>query len=113
LCCAATLCVRNGCLLRCRFCCDSAGVHIVVATPGRLKDLLSKRRMNLDICRSALMPRQVGNGQHHNRSCLVGVNSRQWPVRLQLRVVRGGAEYRFASTHLTPGDCCTGLHLLL
>jgi hypothetical protein len=27
------------------------GVHIVVATPGRLKDLLSKRRMNLDICR--------------------------------------------------------------
>ena len=27
------------------------GVHIVVATPGRLKDMLSKRRMNLDICR--------------------------------------------------------------
>eukprot|EP00775_Hariotina_reticulata_P012748 gene12748-12877_t len=27
------------------------GVHIVVATPGRLKDLLNKRRMNLDICR--------------------------------------------------------------
>lgn len=27
------------------------GVHIVVATPGRLKDLLAKRRMNLDICR--------------------------------------------------------------
>lgn len=30
------------------------GVHIVVATPGRLKDLLNKRRMNLDICRSGL-----------------------------------------------------------
>jgi ATP-dependent RNA helicase DDX41 len=29
----------------------SAGVHICVATPGRLKDLLSKRRMTLDICR--------------------------------------------------------------
>ena len=29
----------------------SQGVHMVVATPGRLKDLLSKRRMNLDICR--------------------------------------------------------------
>lgn len=29
----------------------STGVHMVVATPGRLKDLLSKRRMNLDICR--------------------------------------------------------------
>jgi hypothetical protein len=29
------------------------GVHIVVATPGRLKDLLTKRRMNLDICRCA------------------------------------------------------------
>mmetsp|Transcript_11956 Transcript_11956/g.25699 ORF Transcript_11956/g.25699 Transcript_11956/m.25699 type:complete len:636 (+) Transcript_11956:117-2024(+) len=27
------------------------GVHMVVATPGRLKDLLHKRRMNLDICR--------------------------------------------------------------
>lgn len=27
------------------------GVHMVVATPGRLKDLLSKRRLNLDICR--------------------------------------------------------------
>lgn len=26
-------------------------MHIVVATPGRLKDLLSKRKMNLDICR--------------------------------------------------------------
>ncbi|BAS99296.1 dEAD-box ATP-dependent RNA helicase 35B [Oryza sativa Japonica Group] len=27
------------------------GVHIVVATPGRLKDLLSKKKMNLDNCR--------------------------------------------------------------
>lgn len=27
------------------------GVHMVVATPGRLKDLLHKKRMNLDICR--------------------------------------------------------------
>ena len=27
------------------------GVHIVVATPGRLKDLLKRRRINLDICR--------------------------------------------------------------
>ncbi|EFJ42169.1 hypothetical protein VOLCADRAFT_77220 [Volvox carteri f. nagariensis] len=27
------------------------GVHAVVATPGRLKDLLHKRRMNLDVCR--------------------------------------------------------------
>lgn len=27
------------------------GVHMVVATPGRLKDMLSKRRLNLDICR--------------------------------------------------------------
>lgn len=29
----------------------NTGVHMVVATPGRLKDLLSRRRMNLDICR--------------------------------------------------------------
>ena len=27
------------------------GVHVVVATPGRLKDLLSKKRLNLDICK--------------------------------------------------------------
>ncbi|KAI8462283.1 MAG: P-loop containing nucleoside triphosphate hydrolase protein [Monoraphidium minutum] len=27
------------------------GVHMVVATPGRLKDMLHKKRMNLDICR--------------------------------------------------------------
>uniref|UniRef100_A0A1D1YXK5 RNA helicase n=1 Tax=Anthurium amnicola TaxID=1678845 RepID=A0A1D1YXK5_9ARAE len=27
------------------------GVHIAVATPGRLKDLLAKKRMNLDNCR--------------------------------------------------------------
>ncbi|KAM1078022.1 hypothetical protein ACFX15_024636 [Malus domestica] len=27
------------------------GVHIVVATPGRLKDLLGKKKMNLDNCR--------------------------------------------------------------
>uniref|UniRef100_A0A0E0LF40 RNA helicase n=1 Tax=Oryza punctata TaxID=4537 RepID=A0A0E0LF40_ORYPU len=27
------------------------GAHIVVATPGRLKDLLSKKKMNLDNCR--------------------------------------------------------------
>lgn len=28
-----------------------AGIHMVVATPGRLKDMLSKKRMNLDLCR--------------------------------------------------------------
>lgn len=27
------------------------GVHVVVATPGRLKDHLAKKRMNLDACR--------------------------------------------------------------
>lgn len=26
------------------------GVHVVVATPGRLKDLLAKRKVTLDIC---------------------------------------------------------------
>lgn len=26
-------------------------MHMCVATPGRLKDMLGKRRMNLDICR--------------------------------------------------------------
>ncbi|KAE8699400.1 DEAD-box ATP-dependent RNA helicase 35 [Hibiscus syriacus] len=31
------------------------GVHIVVATPGRLKDMLAKKKMNLDNCRSALV----------------------------------------------------------
>lgn len=28
-----------------------SGVHCVVATPGRLKDLLSKRRLNMGVCR--------------------------------------------------------------
>eukprot|EP00271_Cylindrocystis_brebissonii_P022382 TRINITY_DN8598_c0_g1_i1.p1 TRINITY_DN8598_c0_g1~~TRINITY_DN8598_c0_g1_i1.p1 ORF type:complete len:796 (-),score=173.98 TRINITY_DN8598_c0_g1_i1:173-2560(-) len=27
------------------------GVHMVVATPGRLKDMLAKKRMNLDMCK--------------------------------------------------------------
>jgi ATP-dependent RNA helicase DDX41 len=27
------------------------GIHMAICTPGRLKDFLSKRRMNLDICR--------------------------------------------------------------
>ena len=27
------------------------GVHMVISTPGRLKDLLNKKRMTLDICR--------------------------------------------------------------
>ncbi|KAE8656939.1 DEAD-box ATP-dependent RNA helicase 35 [Hibiscus syriacus] len=31
------------------------GVHIVVATPGRLKDMLAKKKMKLDNCRSALV----------------------------------------------------------
>ncbi|GJN06681.1 hypothetical protein PR202_ga24437 [Eleusine coracana subsp. coracana] len=31
------------------------GVHIVVATPGRLKDLLAKKKMNLDNCRYLTM----------------------------------------------------------
>lgn len=26
------------------------GVHIVIATPGRLKDMLAKKKMNLDNC---------------------------------------------------------------
>jgi len=29
----------------------SRGVHLCVATPGRLKDLLKRRKMNLDACR--------------------------------------------------------------
>ena len=28
-----------------------SGLHIVVATPGRLMDLLDKRIMNLEVCR--------------------------------------------------------------
>ena len=27
------------------------GVHVIVATPGRLKDLLAKKRMKLDVCK--------------------------------------------------------------
>nr|GEU76191.1 DEAD-box ATP-dependent RNA helicase 35 [Tanacetum cinerariifolium] len=32
------------------------GVHIVVATPGRLKDLLAKKRMNLNNCSALVKP---------------------------------------------------------
>jgi len=50
VCCAVLCCAVLCCAV---LCCAvlAAGVHIVVATPGRLKDLLSKRRMNLDICK--------------------------------------------------------------
>lgn len=38
------------------------GVHTAVCTPGRLKDFLEKRRMNLDICRCARRAIQpIGN----------------------------------------------------
>ena len=33
----------------------NAGAHMVTATPGRLKDLLHKKRMNLDICKYLCM----------------------------------------------------------
>ena len=29
----------------------SEGIHIVVATPGRLMDMLEKRKFNLDLCK--------------------------------------------------------------
>ena len=32
-----------------------SGLHIVVATPGRLMDLLDKRIMNLEVCRYLVM----------------------------------------------------------
>ncbi len=31
--------------------CDCRGVHMMVATPGRLMDLLNKKMVSLDICR--------------------------------------------------------------
>ena len=31
--------------------CNCSGVHIMVATPGRLMDMLAKKMMTLDICR--------------------------------------------------------------
>lgn len=39
------------------------GIHMVVATPGRLKDLLHKKRMNLDICRWGGAGRPKGRGR--------------------------------------------------
>ncbi|KAJ1480706.1 P-loop containing nucleoside triphosphate hydrolase protein [Baffinella frigidus] len=32
------------------------GIHCAVATPGRLMDLLSKKRIKLDLCRSVATP---------------------------------------------------------
>jgi len=34
-----------------RVCSYYRGVHIVVATPGRLMDMLNKKIMNLEVCR--------------------------------------------------------------
>lgn len=31
--------------------CNCSGVHMMVATPGRLMDLLNKKMVSLDICR--------------------------------------------------------------
>lgn len=44
------------------------GVHMVVATPGRLKDMLSKRRMTLDICRLVPGVGHVNVCQGHHSS---------------------------------------------
>jgi superfamily II DNA/RNA helicase len=30
---------------------DFEGVHVLTATPGRLRDMLYRRDLNLDICR--------------------------------------------------------------
>lgn len=35
--------------------CDCRGVHIVVATPGRLMDLLQKKVMHLEVCRCLVL----------------------------------------------------------
>uniref|UniRef100_A0A8B9SJR2 Probable ATP-dependent RNA helicase DDX41 n=1 Tax=Anas platyrhynchos TaxID=8839 RepID=A0A8B9SJR2_ANAPL len=37
--------------LRCALCIGGIGVHMMVATPGRLMDLLQKKMVSLDICR--------------------------------------------------------------
>lgn len=58
------------------------GVHIVVATPGRLKDLLTKRRMNLDICRCAWRVCEGGGGR--NQSGSVGCSTTWYARRWQL-----------------------------
>ncbi|EXB55387.1 DEAD-box ATP-dependent RNA helicase 35 [Morus notabilis] len=44
------LCI-GGVDMRTQFDIVKKGVHIVVATPGRLKDMLAKKKMNLDNCR--------------------------------------------------------------
>jgi len=38
----------------------SRGVHMVVATPGRLMDLLDKKILTLDICRYVLHSHKIG-----------------------------------------------------
>lgn len=39
------------CLNLLLLCADFSGVHMMVATPGRLMDLLQKKMVSLDICR--------------------------------------------------------------
>ncbi|GFQ07069.1 dead-box ATP-dependent RNA helicase 35 [Phtheirospermum japonicum] len=67
------------------------GVHIVVATPGRLKDMLAKKKKNLDNCRAMrrvvlLLPDDLASPRSHLArpcpSCHLVLFCVSWPVCL-------------------------------
>jgi ATP-dependent RNA helicase DDX41 len=39
------------------------GLHIVVATPGRLIDMLTKKRFGLEACKSVILSRERAGGK--------------------------------------------------
>ncbi|KAL7196136.1 hypothetical protein ACSBR1_036203 [Camellia fascicularis] len=47
------------------------GVHIVVATPGRLKDMLAKKKMSLDNCRTGRENRRENEGEKHTMAITI------------------------------------------
>lgn len=59
------------------------GVHIVVATPGRLKDLLSKGRITLDLCRYLCLDeadRMIDMGFEEDVRELMSFFKVRWPL---------------------------------
>ena len=61
------------------------GVHMVVATPGRLKDLLKKQRINLDICKYLTLDeadRMVDMGFEEDVREVQGMNMPSLPLHL-------------------------------
>ncbi len=80
---------RRVTLLVAACCALTQGVHMAICTPGRLKDLLHKKRMNLDICRCAPFGGADAQGTRVGQGARVpGLPSRPTGVSLSSAVRR-------------------------